>query len=62
MSKFSQATPRERKEYLVKRLQELERLRAPWLDRWREVSDFICPYGGRFEINDKFVLFQKMNA
>ena len=54
MSKFSQATPRERKDYLVKRLQDLERLRAPWLDRWREVSDFIYPYGGRFEIHDKF--------
>lgn len=52
MAKFSEATPRERKQYLMQRLNELKRLRAPWLDRWREVSDYISPYNGRFEPND----------
>ena len=52
MAKFSQATPRERKQYLMQRLSELKRLRSPWLGRWREVSDYVSPYNGRFETND----------
>lgn len=52
MARFSQATPTERKQYLMQRLTELKRLRSPWLDRWREVSDYVSPYNGRFETTD----------
>lgn len=52
MEKFSRATPNERKQYLTKRLIDLKRLREPWLDRWREVSDYIAPFVGRFGISD----------
>lgn len=52
MASFSQATPKERKQYLMRRLVELQRLRAPWMDRWREVSDYISPFNGRFERED----------
>lgn len=52
MTKFKSASGSEKIVYLRKRLDELKTIRAPWLERWREVSDFICPYAGRFEVND----------
>ena len=52
MTKFSEATPSERRSYLMHRLDDLKTMRAPWLDRWRQVSNYISPYDGRFEVND----------
>lgn len=54
MSRFSQATPAERKAYLMQRLNTLKALRAPWVKWWQEVSDYISPFNGRFEVNDHF--------
>lgn len=53
MTTFSQATPRERKTYLQQRLLDLKRERDPWLARWREVSRYISPFNGRFEVTDR---------
>lgn len=50
---FKSASGQEKVEYLRSRLDELKRLRTPWLDKWREVSDYISPFSGRFEITDK---------
>lgn len=52
MQPFSRATPRERRQYLMRRLQDLKNQRLPWLDRWRDVSDYVSPYNGRFYVND----------
>lgn len=53
MSKFSSASETEKISYLKSRLKQLKKAREPWLARWREVSDFISPYSGRFESNHK---------
>lgn len=52
MTEFSRATPRERKNYLMQRLTDLKQERAPWVTRWQEVSRYISPFNGRFEVND----------
>lgn len=50
--RFSAATPAERKQYLMQRLQDLKNHRAPWMKRWQEVSNYISPYNGRFSVSD----------
>ena len=52
LSKFSEATPAERKHYLEKRLTELKTLREPWMKRWQDVSNYVSPFNGRFSVND----------
>lgn len=52
MESFSKATPRERRQYLMRRLQELKNQRLPWVDRWMDVSDYVSPYNGRFSTSD----------
>lgn len=52
LSKFSEATPAERKHYLEKRLSELKTLREPWMKRWQDVSNYVSPFNGRFSVND----------
>lgn len=49
---FSRATPRERKVALEQRWADLKLKREPWLKWWKEVSDFISPFSGRFSVND----------
>lgn len=53
MKSFKSASGKEKVAYLRSRLDELKRLREPWLAKWREVSDYISPFSGRFEITDK---------
>ena len=53
MEKFSKATPRERAQYLLNRWQTLKEERTPFFNKWKEVSDLISVYSGRFE-NDDF--------
>lgn len=52
MKEFSNATPRERKEYLLLRLNRLKQKRNPWLHRCDEISKFISPFSGRFNVTD----------
>lgn len=52
LPKFSQATPAERKRYLEQRLTDLKNLRDPWMKRWRDVSNYVSPYNGRFHVGD----------
>ena len=49
---FSRATPRERKVALEQRWADLKLKREPWLKWWKEVSDFVSPFSGRFSITD----------
>lgn len=52
MKKFSQATPRERAQYIANRWETLKTKRQPWLDQWRSVADYISPFSGRFDVHD----------
>lgn len=49
---FTKSSGHEKILYLRKRLDQLKTIRQPWLNRWEEVSDYICPYAGRFRVND----------
>lgn len=50
--KFSQATPKERKQYLMQRWDDLKKQREPYLERWREISNYILPFSGRFDVGN----------
>lgn len=52
INKFSKATPSEKKQYLLKRLDNLKTNRQPWLTIWQDVSRFIAPFNGRFMPSD----------
>lgn len=49
---FSQATPRERSEFIEQRWLHLKSEREPWLNFWRDISRYISPFSGRFDSND----------
>lgn len=51
-TEFSRATPSERKRLLEQRLNDLKIKRAPFLDQWRDVAQFISPNSGRFYRHD----------
>lgn len=53
MTPFKSANQSEKLEYLKSRLQDLKNLRSPWLSKWQEVSKYISPFSGKFEILDK---------
>lgn len=53
MERFSKATPRERRDYLLMRYQALKNIRAPYLRLWGELVKYIVPYSGCFSPSDK---------
>ena len=52
ITSFTRATPRERRQYLSQRWSELKQKREPWLTWWKDISDYISPFSGRFEVNN----------
>ena len=52
MASFSQATPKERVKYLLQRWDDLKTQREPYLRRWKEISDYITPFSGRFNVSE----------
>lgn len=51
-TKFSSATPQERKRYLEQRFADLKQKRQPFLDQWKDVAQYISPFSGRFDIHN----------
>lgn len=49
---FSRATPTERMNAIQKRWQDLKTQREPWLRFYREISEYIAPFSGRFETSN----------
>ena len=39
-------------ERLTRRWEDLKRQREPWLTWWREISDYISPFSGRFDVHN----------
>lgn len=52
INKFSNATPSERKSYLLQRWEDLKQKRQPWYEKWVDVSRYISPFSGRFSASD----------
>ena len=49
---LSKATNKELHQHLLARFDELKRIREPWLKRWRDVSNYISPFSGKFSVSD----------
>lgn len=52
MNKWLKATETEKVSYLCSRWEELKRIRAPYLNRWQEISKYISPFSGKFNIKE----------
>lgn len=52
MNSFSKATPKERAQYLLQRWQTLKEERAPFYNKWKEVSQLVSQWSGRFDGDD----------
>ena len=52
MARLSFATPEERHTALEERLTDLKRIRQPYFEKWKEISQFISPFSGRFDIHE----------
>lgn len=53
IKKFSNATPIERSEYLLSRYKDLKAIRDPFMQKWREISEYIYPFMYKDSIHDK---------
>lgn len=51
-TRFSSATPQERKRYLEQRFADLKQKRQPFLDLWQDIAQYISPFSGRFDIHN----------
>lgn len=51
-TKFSRATPSERKRMLEQRFADLKIKRQPWIEQWKDVAQYISPYSGRFDVGN----------
>ena len=49
---FSKATPSELERYLTQRWADLKEQREPYRQRWEEISKYIAPFSGRFNIGN----------
>ena len=52
MQPFSRATPKERQQYLVSRREEFQRIRRPREKMYKDISRYISPFSGRFDVKD----------
>lgn len=52
MQPFSKATPKERQQYLVSRREEFQRIRRPREKMYKDISRYISPFSGRFNVKD----------
>ena len=52
MKEFIKSDNQEKIQYLVQRWEELKRARAPFLNRWQEISKYISPFSCKFNIKE----------
>lgn len=52
MKKWDSIEPRMKANKLLERWEEMKRAREPFFHHWQQVSKYIAPYSGRFDIHD----------
>ena len=53
MERFSKATPRERRSYLLQRYESLKNVRGHYMPMWKELVKYMAPFYGCFSPDEK---------
>ena len=53
MERFSKATPRERRSYLLQRYESLKNIRGYYEPIWKELVKYMAPFYGCFSPDEK---------